>query len=357
MLTWCTIGDSQKIIATTDTGRYVSGHNVRKSLTKDVIQNLTIQGQAMSKVKAENRFGVDDSNRRVKLRDTGKESLTDSVTPRPKRCNRCFNSDFPFLIDEPHLCSTQKDQTVEIIFLIVTSFKARMRRDAVRQTWASITQNNTSSYRHVFLFGTTPDGAVMKRVREESRQFRDVLVSDFLDSYRNLTLKTLMGLRWAATRCRHAKFFMKVDDDVWVNTANLKAALARKGKALQQNLGGMCRTWTTVIRDPKSKWYVSREYFPYEYPSYCVGFAYVGGLGVAEGIAAVSQDTPFFFMEDVYVGFCLEAAGLGIAPIGGFHHNIAHVLMNGTCEAKTMKLIAAHPVYVPRMRMFWGCVQ
>nr|KAG5699095.1 hypothetical protein BaRGS_017778 [Batillaria attramentaria] len=138
----------------------------------------------------------------------------------------------------------------------------------------------------------------MERVREESRQFRDVLVSDFLDSYNNLTLKTLMGLRWAATR-----FFMKVDDDVWVNTVALREMLAQKGELLDNRLIGMCRKGTKPERDPRSKWYVSVSYFPDEtYPPFCGGPAYVGGMGVAARVVAVSKDIPFFFIEDVYLG-------------------------------------------------------
>ncbi|KAK7486322.1 hypothetical protein BaRGS_00022492, partial [Batillaria attramentaria] len=172
---------------------------------------------------------------------------------RPKRCNGCFNSVFPMLIDEEDICKTHHDQGIELVFLIVSSHLLRKRRDSIRQTWASITKNNTSRYRHVFLFGATRRNALMEIVREESRQFRDVLVSDFLDSYDNLTLKTLMGLRWAATRCRHARFFMKVDDDVWVNTVALRKMLTRKGELLDNSLTGMCRNGTVIVRDPHSK--------------------------------------------------------------------------------------------------------
>ncbi len=47
--------------------------------------------------------------------------------------------------------------------------------------------------------------------------YGDLVQENFLDSYRNLTLKTLMGIRWASIYCANAKFIVKIDDDVVLN--------------------------------------------------------------------------------------------------------------------------------------------
>ena len=49
----------------------------------------------------------------------------------------------------------------------------------------------------------------------------------FQDTYRNLTLKTVMGLKWSAIFCPQAKFVMKTDDDIFVNLPFLHDAIAK----------------------------------------------------------------------------------------------------------------------------------
>ena len=63
-----------------------------------------------------------------------------------------------------------------------------------------------------------------------------MVIESFQDSYHNLTLKTTFLLKWLSHRCPRAKFILKVDDDVFINTENLWTAIqttklmsARKG--------------------------------------------------------------------------------------------------------------------------------
>lgn len=49
------------------------------------------------------------------------------------------------------------------------------------------------------------------------------------DSYFNLTLKTVMGLKWKAMFCPQAKIWMKTDDDIFVNLPYLHKAMTEEG--------------------------------------------------------------------------------------------------------------------------------
>ena len=62
-------------------------------------------------------------------------------------------------------------------------------------------------------------------VKGESKDFGDLIQEDFQDSYRNLTLKTVMGLKWSAIFCPQAKFVMKTDDDIFINVPLLHSAI------------------------------------------------------------------------------------------------------------------------------------
>ncbi|NWI62714.1 B3GT4 galactosyltransferase, partial [Todus mexicanus] len=69
-------------------------------------------------------------------------------------------------------------------------------------------------------------GGSLEALEAEGRLRGDLIVGSFADTYGNLTLKTLLLLRWAAARCPRAPFVLKADDDVYVNLPALASHLA-----------------------------------------------------------------------------------------------------------------------------------
>ena len=60
----------------------------------------------------------------------------------------------------------------------------------------------------------------------EAEEHNDLVVEDFQESYKNLTVKTTYLLKWLnSSNCSKARFIFKVDDDVHVNPANLWTTL------------------------------------------------------------------------------------------------------------------------------------
>ncbi|KAL1481298.1 hypothetical protein MTO96_015734 [Rhipicephalus appendiculatus] len=53
----------------------------------------------------------------------------------------------------------------------------------------------------VFLLGTTPDQEVQRKVLAEHETYGDIVQGDFVDSYKNLTYKSAMLIRWAREKC------------------------------------------------------------------------------------------------------------------------------------------------------------
>lgn len=68
------------------------------------------------------------------------------------------------------------------------------------------------------------------QVVEESRTYGDILQEDFTDSYMNLTLKSVMALKWTSTHCQQAQYLLKTDDDIFVNVPTLLTYLQEAGK-------------------------------------------------------------------------------------------------------------------------------
>nr|KAG5705853.1 hypothetical protein BaRGS_030743 [Batillaria attramentaria] len=138
--------------------------------------------------------------------------------------------------------------------------------------------------------------------------YGDIVMHDFVDSYSNLTLKTMSGLRWAVRICGHARFFLKADDDMWINIPSLLNTLNREEAALQTAVGGSCSQSARPIRNRNSKWFASVKAYPQStYPGFCSGTAYVSSLNVARHVISVSPNVPFFYLEDVYLALCIQS--------------------------------------------------
>ena len=51
----------------------------------------------------------------------------------------------------------------------------------------------------------------------ENYHHRDIIQGNFIDSYRNLTYKHAMGLKWVKYFCNGADYVLKTDDDNYIN--------------------------------------------------------------------------------------------------------------------------------------------
>jgi len=88
-------------------------------------------------------------------------------------------------------------------------------------------QSLTASVRIVFIVGRQKDEAMLgnetlNRIHIESEKYNDIIQENFVDSYNNLTLKSVMALKHISRSCFNtAAYFLKCDDDTFVNIPNL----------------------------------------------------------------------------------------------------------------------------------------
>lgn len=81
-----------------------------------------------------------------------------------------------------------------------------------------------------FLLGKSLNGSLNSLVLDESDRFGDIIQQDFVDSYNNLTVKSVMMLKFVTSHCAHASYVMKTDDDMFVHLPNLFRLLKTKKK-------------------------------------------------------------------------------------------------------------------------------
>ncbi|XP_076435690.1 beta-1,3-galactosyltransferase 5-like [Babylonia areolata] len=281
-----------------------------------------------------------------------------SLFIRPWNCSQCNQWNYSVVLNQRGVCHVPgPNHTVHLVLLIPSSHGNRTARDAVRGTWGSIADNanaTTSGVRRVFFLGTTRDAARMREAEEESRHFRDVVILGMEDTYRNLTLKTLMMLTWLSQECPRARYFLKVDDDVWVNTGALMDRLSKAGTDLHNAIGGYCKMHPRVLREP-GKWSATYAEYPANaYPKYCSGTAYTSSVQVATRVLAASRGVPFFFLEDVFVGLCIKQLGVGVRHLNGFNMRVPDRVKKDGCHVWDSGLVTVHKVLPDTLRQYWA---
>ena len=234
-----------------------------------------------------------------------------------RRCTGCFLRPYSYLLNAPNVCRSTRMGYIELLIVVTSTAHHRDRRDAIRRTWLSVTRSHQDSQvRSVFLLGYS-NGSNLEKLRNENKEYGDIVLQDFTDVYRNLTLKTLMGFEWAGMYCSSAKFIMKTDDDMFVNTTNIVRLI--KQNARHNEITGRCFKAVKPHRNPKSKWSVTLVEYPESvYPSYCQGSGYVMSSTIASDVVRISADVPFFPLEDVYIGMCARELDYGVHHVRGF---------------------------------------
>lgn len=82
-----------------------------------------------------------------------------------------------------------------IVIIVHTARDHFAERYAIRETWGSIKVYKGWIFHLVFLLGNDPASKLEfgDRLSEEAKQHGDIIMGNFIDSYRNLTYKHLMG--------------------------------------------------------------------------------------------------------------------------------------------------------------------
>ncbi|KAJ4942941.1 hypothetical protein JOQ06_005453 [Pogonophryne albipinna] len=228
---------------------------------------------------------------------------------------------FPMLLDLPYKCGgADKSAEVFLLLVIKSSPGNYDRREVLRKTWAKERLHNGVWIRRVFISGTTDTGFEKERLnkllKEEQREYNDIIQWEFHDSFFNLTLKQILFLEWMEQNCPNAHFLLNGDDDVFAHTNNMVEYL----QSLKDNDGskhlfaGHLVYNVGPIRESWSKYYIPVQVQESEsYPSYCSGGGFLLSGYTAMVIYNMSQSITILPIDDVYMGMCLAKAGLSPA--------------------------------------------
>ncbi|KAL4234451.1 hypothetical protein ACF0H5_006097 [Mactra antiquata] len=272
-------------------------------------------------------------------------------TSRPMTCDNCFQNYFKF--ESSSICnSTGFYDKVDIIILIPSAYTHVRQRMTLRTTWLTRTKKNTAKVRYAFILGQAGSKQMQLGALKEQRMYNDMVLANFSDTYANLTLKTLAAFHWVNTWCPQTRIIVKADDDVYINLDNLINFVSKNLRFMDNSVFGGC--WKRVtIRDRDSKYYVSNTTYPNStFPETCSGTMYVTGIKVITRVLKVSPSIPFFHLEDVYVGFCMEKLGIKARTQIGILTKAIKADMP-LCVFKGSQLISGHVKHPRKIEQIW----
>ncbi|NXK99111.1 B3GL1 acetylgalactosaminyltransferase, partial [Mesembrinibis cayennensis] len=241
-----------------------------------------------------------------------------------------------------------------LVILVSSHPKEVKSRQAIRITWGS--QKVWWGRRIVTLFLLGQDAqrednaAAALSVEDESILYGDIIRQDFMDTYDNLTLKTIMAFRWVTEFCSNTRFLMKTDADVFINTANLVKFLLKLNSS-EDVFTGYPLIDNFAYRGFYKKAYISYDEYPFKlYPPYCSGMGYILDGKLAPRIYELMSHIKPIKFEDVYVGICLNILKVDIS-IPEDKQFFLYKINFDVCKYR--HLIAVHGITSSEIIQFW----
>ncbi|XP_078371287.1 beta-1,3-galactosyltransferase 1-like [Oculina patagonica] len=233
-----------------------------------------------------------------------------------------------FLPHRTHLISrTRCTQKLFLLIVVFTAPPNADRRNIIRKTWAS-DPSMKIKWKTMFLLGQARNSMQQVYLEAEGRMYNDFIRGTHRDNYRNLTLKTEMGLEWAAKYCDF-QFLLKADDDVFVNPYRLIDYLSNTDTPKAELYLGYVMRNERPHREGKYGVPVE-DYNKTRYPDFCSGPAYVLSSDLVHKLVEIFDVKKPLKLEDVYIGTLIER--LGVKPI---RHRGFYSLQFGSCKNYT----------------------
>ncbi|XP_074860831.1 UDP-GalNAc:beta-1,3-N-acetylgalactosaminyltransferase 1 isoform X1 [Carettochelys insculpta] len=262
-----------------------------------------------------------------------------------------YKHNFLFTLQERLKC---KDINPFLVILVSSQPMDVEARQAIRVTWGSKKLWGDHQVLILFLLGQgseREDRLEALSIEDESILYGDIIRQDFMDTYNNLTLKTIMAFRWVSEFCSNAKYIMKTDSDVFINTGNLITFL--------QNINSSDNFFTGYplidnfsYRGFYRKTHISYDEYPFKvYPPYCSGLGYILDGKLALRIYEMMSHVKPVKFEDVYVGICLNILNVSIHILEDTQLFFLYKINFNICKYK--HLIAVHGISSSEMIRFW----
>ncbi|VDL64236.1 unnamed protein product [Nippostrongylus brasiliensis] len=210
----------------------------------------------------------------------------------------------------------------------------RVSEPGVRAAFRSTYGRFKEMFNFVILFplGLSNSTDVNADVNREHKAYGDILQSDFVDSYENLTIKTYSFSNYIRERCAQVRAVLKVDDDLAWNVGQMFDYLSKINQTTKELY---CRTVKNplVNRDKRERWYISESDYPYKhFPEYCLSPVYAATPATISALAEATNKIPHLWLDDVWsLGIVAYEAGVSFRQLSfNVERDIHQPFLNGS---------------------------
>lgn len=247
----------------------------------------------------------------------------------------------------PHryLTNSGKCKTIDKLdlFIVVKSAMNHFgHRMAIRQTYGQENFMPGRIVKLLFFLGVeeSPKSDTQKLIQNEMADYKDIIQIDFLDSYYNNTIKTMMAFRWVYQHCSTADFYLFTDDDMYISVNNLleyahelimqkdetepnldrEDILSDDTKETDKHMLAGYVFESAPHRYKTSKWRVSLEEYPWDmWPPYVTAGAYLVSNKSMKVLYIGSLFVKHFRFDDIYIGIVAKKVGIVPTHCPRFH--------------------------------------
>ncbi|XP_055384011.1 putative uncharacterized protein DDB_G0282133 [Condylostylus longicornis] len=203
----------------------------------------------------------------------------------------------------PNLCPNEGDQ-IRLLIVITSAPSHREARLSIRQTWGHYGTRRDIAI--AFILGRTLNPIIEESLNNENYLYGDLIRGRFIDSYNNLTLKTISILEWVDKQCSFVNYVLKTDDDMFINVPKLLSFIDKQNQnnnnSNKKNIiyGRLAKKWKP-IRNKKSKYYVAPGQFSQQvFPQFTTGPAYLMSSDIIHDLFIKSLEQTYLKLEDVF---------------------------------------------------------
>ena len=182
------------------------------------------------------------------------------------------------------------------------------QKEAIEETYANTALFKTVHFKLIIFVGKTVNATLNADIHQEFRKHRDMVVGDFIDTFRTLSLKLIFGLKWISQYCNKVPYIIKVDDDAFVNIFEIQNLIQQHS---QKKNFIMCAVldYSSIYRWKQNnnlycqqiKVCVDDDFLPglRTYPRYCNGQMFVFPNELLQPLVNAIYVTPYFWLDDV----------------------------------------------------------
>ncbi|CAL8083370.1 unnamed protein product [Orchesella dallaii] len=244
---------------------------------------------------------------------------------------------------------------VQILIMVTSAPNNSLSRNAIRDTWGSRNYIWPKGVRLAFVLGRTNNETIQKRVTKEAEEFQDIVQEDFLDTYHNLTLKSMAMLKWINLTCSvnndissSPLWVLKSDDDMFINVDRL---LKVAHDSPNSKMIGRLTCGALPIKERNSKLYMPKYLYPSPvYPGYLSGTAYLLRGDMVPTLLENSLTIPLIHLEDIYVTAILARQSQFFPDDSPF---FTYNRLNPKDPCPFRYMVTSHQVTPIEMRSIW----